>query len=145
MKLHDVTIFTGLVVVCVLYALVGTREMRGIPLLTGYNAIAFELAEIAILIFFTVYGVTRCEYGMTAIFALALLEHVRQVSTCDRQASDGPRNVITLVEFSFFAVLAIACGIWWAVVPLCIGALIHLFMLVFNRPLIAPVCLQSHL
>lgn len=143
MQAYDIAVFVVLAVVCVIYGAVGGRPLRGkVPLLTGASAVAFEVVEIIVLAGLVLYGVHDKELGFAAVFLVALVEHIRQVTVCERQASYGPRNVITLVEFLLLIILSSTRGVWWATTAFLIGALIHTYMLVTRRPFINVVCFR---
>lgn len=145
MQPHDTAVLVLLLVVCALYGAVGGRPFRRDrrPLLTGAGAVAFQVAEMIVLAGLVWHAARTREVGFAAVFAVALADHLRQVLACDRQAWDGPRNALTLVEFVLLLALATARGVWWAAGAFLVGVLIHAYMLVAKRQFIDLVCLRA--
>ena len=105
--------------------------------------VAFEIAEIVALVALIVYTAIKKQFAGTLVFALALLEHARQVVLCTRQAARGPRNWLTLANYLLVISLAISRQ-WWVVASaMTIGIIIHTAVIVTNRPFSDIVCARA--
>lgn len=78
---------------------------------------------------------------MAAVFALALVEHLRQVWLCYRQVPRSTRQWLTLCNYTLVACYVGVRGPVWALAPLAAGIAMQLAVLYTRRPLLAPTCL----
>jgi len=112
-------------------------------LVRGNAAVAFEVVEIIALCGLVVHQVRARKTVPALVFGLALLEHIRQVVWCDRQAPRSPRNFLTLANY--LLVISLALSRRWTLVTyaLLVGILIHVIVIATNRPFVQAVCLSG--
>jgi hypothetical protein len=102
------------------------------PLITGNNAILFELLEIIIILFLILYYSNK-NYILSIIFIIPFIEHIRQIIYKYRQAPNSTIDKITLIfEFGIF-IYSIYYKYLISSIASLIGFLIHLFQIISKR------------
>lgn len=138
MESADSWALVGILVTAIVYALIGSRPLKSVPLLP--DAFAFEITEIVALVALVIYAFAKGQTVPCVVFLLALIEHARQVVYCERQAARSPRNFLTLINYCILLALAVHRGWWEIMAVMLIGIGIHVAVIVTNRPFSGLVC-----
>ena len=138
---HDLFIIMGLVVVTIIGEIIGpTSNVNKTAIINSHKAVIFEVSEISVICFFIAFSISRRQMSMSLVLIIALYAHIQQIITCTRMSSVGGRNVLTIIGYSALVYIGLLKKEFWFSILMTIGTIMHLLMLICQRPFISKVC-----